>query len=356
MTIPGLRLFTSLSRRLRTLIISGVAFLVLLILAFTLPVPYVVLSPGPTCNTIGTGSDCQTDQIIVIDGTKPNTVTGHLNLTTVDVTLQKQTIFDVLNAWLSSDEAVVPSTSVNPPGESQNQVNQQNANDFTESQDNAVAASSCELGYPKQDGVSTVTSDGASFGKLQPADLIKTINGTATPTATAVSAALSKIAPGTTVPVGITRYGKAQTVRITLGPSLKGRTGGSLGIGFGPICQFPFKVTLCQTCNIGGPSAGLMFALGIMDEVGKVDLTHGQFIAGTGEIDPSGNVSPIGGIQLKMIAARRAGATVFLAPADNCSDVAGAIPKGLDVIKVSTLHGAVTALEDLHAGKPVPHC
>jgi len=99
-----------------------------------------------------------------------------------------------------------------------------------------------------------------------------------------------------------------------------------------------------------------MFALGIMDKVGKIDLTHGDFIAGTGEIDGQGNVSPIGGIALKMIAARKAGATVFLAPADNCPDVKGAIPSGLNVVKVTTLHDAVTSLEALHAGKPVPHC
>ena len=99
-----------------------------------------------------------------------------------------------------------------------------------------------------------------------------------------------------------------------------------------------------------------MFALGIMDKVGTVDLTDGRFIAGTGTIDPTGKVGPIGGIQLKMIAARHAGATVFLAPEGNCGDVKGVIPKGLNVIEVSTLHGAVTALEDLHAGKAVPHC
>jgi PDZ domain-containing protein len=99
-----------------------------------------------------------------------------------------------------------------------------------------------------------------------------------------------------------------------------------------------------------------MFALGIMDKVGSTDLTGGKFIAGTGTIDPTGTVGAIGGIQLKMLAARRAGATVFLAPAGNCSDVLGAIPHGLDVVKVSSLHDAVQDLLALQAGKPVPHC
>jgi len=99
-----------------------------------------------------------------------------------------------------------------------------------------------------------------------------------------------------------------------------------------------------------------MFALGIMDKIGSVDLTHDKFIAGTGTIDPNGNVGPIGGIQLKMIAARKAGATVFLAPAGNCADVRGAIPAGLQVVKVSKLSEAVADLEALNAGQPVPHC
>ena len=356
MTIPGWRAFASLSRRIRTLIVTGIAFIVLATLAFTMPVPYVVLSPGPTCNTIGSGADCDTTTIIVISGTTTNTTTGHLNLTTVDVTLAKQTAFDVLSAWLSSDEVVVPSSSVNTPGQSQQQINQQNTNEFTESQDNAVAAAGCELGYPSQPGIVAVTSPGPSFGKLKPADVVKSVNGTATPTPTALTNALSKLSQGSTVQLAIVREGKPQSVSITLGAPLKPGGNGSLGVGLGTICQFPFSVELGLGSQIGGPSAGLMFALGIMDKVGKVDLTQGEFIAGTGTIDPEGNVGPIGGIALKMLGARRAGATVFLAPAGNCQDVRGAIPSGLDVIRVTSLHDAVTSLENLHAGKPVDHC
>ena len=356
MTFPGWRAFASLSRRLRTLIIAGLAFIVLIVLAFTMPVPYVVLSPGPTCNTIGSGADCDTTTIIVIDGTTTNSTTGHLNLTTVNVTLTKQTAFSVLSAWLSSDEVVVPSSSVNTPGESQQQINQQNTNDFTESQDNAVAAAGCELGYPKQPGIVTVSSPGPSFGKLKPADVVKSVDGTPTPTPTALTTALGKLAQGATATLQIVREGKPQSVSITLGAPLKPGGNGSLGVGLGTVCQFPFSVQLGLGSQIGGPSAGMMFALGIMDKVGKVDLTHGEFIAGTGTIDPDGNVGPIGGIALKMLGARRAGATVFLAPADNCTDVRGAIPSGLDVIKVTTLHDAVLSLEALHAGKPVAHC
>jgi PDZ domain-containing protein len=100
----------------------------------------------------------------------------------------------------------------------------------------------------------------------------------------------------------------------------------------------------------------MMFALGIIDKITPADLTGGRFIAGTGTIDPKGNVGPIGGIQLKMIAAKNKGATVFLAPAGNCDDVRKATPHGLQVVKVSTLHEAVQDLLDIQQGKSVPGC
>ena len=112
---------------------------------------------------------------------------------------------------------------------------------------------------------------------------------------------------------------------------------------------------MCSS-DLGGPSAGMMFALGIIDKLTPMNLTGGRFIAGTGEITPSGQVQAIGGIQQKMVGARNAGATIFLAPASNCSDVRGAVPAGLRVVKVSTLNQAVTDLEAVEAGRPVPSC
>ena len=119
--------------------------------------------------------------------------------------------------------------------------------------------------------------------------------------------------------------------------------------------KFPFTVTF-SVGDIGGPSAGTMFALGIIDKLTADNLTGGKFIAGTGEITPAGQVQAIGGIQQKMVGAREAGATIFLAPASNCSDVEGAIPAGLRVVKIATLSQAVNDLEALKAGRSVPSC
>lgn len=351
------RSLLGVSRRVRTLLVAGALFLVLLILTMTLPVPYVVLSPGPTYNTLGTAQNAGKDQpIIEIIGRSPNKTTGNLNLTTVSYSTAKLTVFDALSAWLQSTEVVVPRSSIFPPGQSTDDVNKQNTADFSQSQDDAITAASCELGYPAKFGVVTVLGGGAAQGKLEPQDLISTIDGQPADSQSALLAVLAKHAPGAKVSVAITRTSKAKTVEITLGKPLQGRSGASIGIEPGQVCQLPFQVDLGLGNQIGGPSAGMMFALGIIDKVGKIDLTKGRFIAGTGTIDTTGKVGAIGGIQLKMIAARKAGATVFLAPAGNCSDVKGAIPGGLEVVKVDTLHNAVQDLQALENKQSVPHC
>jgi PDZ domain-containing protein len=128
-----------------------------------------------------------------------------------------------------------------------------------------------------------------------------------------------------------------------------------MGVEIEQQYKFPFNVKF-SVGDIGGPSAGMMFALGIVDKLTTMDLTGGKFIAGTGEITASGQVQAIGGIQQKMVGARNAGATYFLTPASNCSDTKGAVPAGLHLVKVSTLSQAVTYLEDIKAGQAVPSC
>jgi PDZ domain-containing protein len=352
--VPGGRAFASLSRRVRTLIIAGALFLVLFILALTMPVPYVVLSPGPTLNTLGT--DNSGNAIIVIEGKKSARTTGHLNLTTVSISSESVTPLQALTAWLKHDEVVVPETAVYPPGTSQQQTNEQNTEDFLASQDSATAAALCELHYPKGFGVLKVTPDGPSHGLLQPGDFLKSVDGKPANSVKLLTAVMASETPGRTVPVVVTRNKAPVDLQVKLGAPLKDKKGATLGITVADGCLAPFTVDLGLGNQIGGPSAGLMFALGIMDKVGTVDLTKGRFVAGTGTIDTTGKVGPIGGIQLKMIAAKDKGASVFLAPAGNCADVRKATPSGLKVVKVSTLHDAVQDLLKIQRNQPVPGC
>jgi PDZ domain-containing protein len=343
-----------MSRRLRTLVAGGVLLVALLVLMFTLPVPYAILSPGPTYNTLG--EDQFGQQIIKIEGTTTHPTTGNLNMTTVSIGTQGVTIFEALRGWLLHDESVVPRSAVIPPGQTQEQVNQQNTQDFAESQDNATAAAFCELGYPRGFGVLNVDPKGPSNGRLNPGDFLVSLDGRPIDSQAKLTAVLATEKPGTTVTVDVTRHRAPASTRVTLGARTDGGKGARLGVTVTTGCLAPFTVDLGLGNQIGGPSAGMMFALGIMDKLGSDNLTNGRFIAGTGTISPEGAVGAIGGIQLKMIAARRAGATIFLAPASNCNDVVGAIPSGLNVIKVSTLHQAVQDLEAVERNRPVPHC
>ncbi len=123
-----------------------------------------------------------------------------------------------------------------------------------------------------------------------------------------------------------------------------------LGVLIDPKYTFPIQVDI-KIENIGGPSAGMMFSLGIIDKLTPGPMTGGKKIAGTGTIDSSGQVGPIGGIQQKLVGARDAGAAWFLAPADNCREVVGQVPEGLRVVKVSTLREARVAVEAIGEGK-----
>ena len=113
--------------------------------------------------------------------------------------------------------------------------------------------------------------------------------------------------------------------------------------------ELPTEVTI-HAGAVGGPSAGMMFALGIYDLLGPGELTGGKAIAGTGTIADDGAVGPIGGIRQKLVGARSGGASVFLAPADNCSEVVGHVPDGLQVVRVATFAEALTAVEKIASG------
>jgi PDZ domain-containing protein len=331
-----------------------VLFVVLFLLALLMPVPYVILVPGPTYNTLGKDPYGK-DAVIVLTGKSARATSGHLNMTTVRIQDQDVTAASALIAWLRGDQMVLPKTALTPPGTSDKEQQKQDAADFAGSQDNATAAALCELNYPKAFGVLSVLADGPSHGKLRTGDEFVTVDGRAADTADKLKAVTSSLTPGRTVPVVVKRSGTTATEQVTVGKPTQGQKGARLGVTVGTTCLAPFDVKI-NLEEVGGPSAGLMFALAIVDKAGTRDLTAGRYIAGTGEIDSDGNVSPIGGIQLKMIAARRAGAKVFLAPAGTCGDVRKDTPGGLEVVKVSTLHGAIQDLLNLQAGKPVPHC
>jgi PDZ domain-containing protein len=344
-----------MSRRSLTLLLASVAAAAAIAISLLVPVPYVILGPGPTLNTLGKDSSGQ--PLITISGHPSYPTTGNLNMVTVSYQGgpgANLSIFTALAAWLNPDEAVVPSSELFTPGQSQQQTQQQNAQQMTGSQQTATAAALTELHIKYGTFVTVVQAESGypAYGVLKAGDVIKTVDGQAVTGQAQLQTLIRAHPAGSTLTVTITRNGAAHQVKVGTKESAGAPV---MGVQIAEQYNFPFTVKI-SVGDIGGPSAGMMFALGIIDKLTTMDLTGGTFIAGTGEIEAGGTVDPIGGIQQKMVAARQAGATVFLAPAANCADTKGAVPTGLRVVKVATLDQAVSYLEAIKAGRPVPSC
>jgi PDZ domain-containing protein len=353
-----------MSRRGVTLFVVAGLILVLGIAAAYLPVPYVVLNPGPTTNTLGTIKiDGKATPVIQIDGHPTYDDGGHLNFTTVSYQGGPGHELDLLTAlrgWLSSSSAVVPEESLFPKGQSVKQVETQNTVEMQGSQQSAIAAALTELKLPitQVAVVASVQSGMPAQGKLQAGDEITAVDGVTTAGPSAVTNAMKTKKPGATVTLTVNRGGTSQKVAVTTIASPSDKTRAILGITLGGKYSFPFKVTI-SAGDVGGPSAGLMFSLGLYDKLTPGSLTGGTFVAGTGEITAAGQVGAIGGIPQKMRAARDAGAKIFLTPPDNCKEALGAKPSGLTLVKAATMDSAVKSLEALRSGAAVsslPKC
>ncbi|MBO2450203.1 PDZ domain-containing protein [Actinomadura barringtoniae] len=344
-----------MSRRAATLTIASVLVLVLFLVGSLMPVPYVALMPGPTSNTLGTND--KGEPLIKISGAgAPQTYpdSGHLNFTTVTYRGgpgNRIDLFTALRGWLEDDTAIVPEETIFPKNESQQQVDEENTRQMRDSQENAEAAALHELGkqVSTQVVVDQVQKGKPADGKLQPNDEIVAVDGTPVASVAKVTELMAKRKIGDAVELTIKRSGKEQKIKLTTVASPDGKRA-VVGVVLADDYKFPFDINI-SVGDIGGPSAGLMFSLAIVDKLTPDSLTGGKFIAGTGTITPEGKVGPIGGIQQKMIAARRAGATVFLTPKDNCSDAMAARPDGLRLVRADTLHEARQSLESLSAGK-----
>lgn len=334
-----------------TLAVSASLLLLLLVGAATLPVPYIALAPGPLYDTIGRTSGKPV--IDVAARTVYHPTTGHLYLTTVSVIgapgYSRMTLFDAMRFWVDRSVAVVPREVEYPPGADTKQVEAKTKEEMVQSQDAAKIAALRFLGEKvTTEGVvvTSVEPGKPADGKLKSGDELKTVDGQPITSATDVREKIRAHSPGDTVDVAYVRNGEAASVRIKTVASPDG-SGRSI-IGVAPSeqcpCKTPFDVTIALGENVGGPSAGLMFTLGILDTLTPGEVTRGMTIAGTGTMDVDGRVGPIGGIKQKLIAAKRKGAVAFLVPDGNWEEANVSPPSGLELRKVSDLKSAVAQL------------
>ncbi|MFI1155660.1 PDZ domain-containing protein [Streptomyces sioyaensis] len=350
-------------RRTATLLASTLMLIALLCAGVLIPVPYSEMSPGPTVNTLG---DHDGEPVLQIAGRKTYPATGHLNMTTVRVTGPDYTmnLFEAVYGWLDHDNAVVPHKTLYPEGQTPEQADQENAEEFTQSQESAKVAALDQLHIPvaSQTVVGSVLKDKPADGRLHAGDVIKAVDGTAVKQVGDVAKLVTRHKPGqpvvfTIIPAkqaaAAEKQGKKpgtagqKQITITTQKADNGRAVVGIQAGVDHIFPFPIDVKLA---DVGGPSAGLMFALGIVDKLTPGDMTGGKFVAGTGTIDDKGKVGPIGGISMKTVGARDKGAEFFLTPKDNCATAAKDTPRGLRLVKVDAIGDAVKALEKIRKG------
>jgi PDZ domain-containing protein len=337
-------------RRGVTVILGALLTALLAVGVMAAPLPYVVLKPGPTVNTLGSSNGTE---VIQVTNAKTTTSAGQLRLTTVNVQSQVELVW-AISGWFSHKDAVVPRALIYPPNTTEKQVEEQNAQEWTESQDSAVTVALTKLGYPVQTLVKTVTAGGAATGLLQAGDVLTAVDNTKITDPAKLTDTIRAKPAGTTFTVAYTRSGKAGTAKITTKASGDDKTP-RLGIEIEKKQPYPFKVTI-DLDKIGGPSAGLMFTLGIMDKLMPEDLTGGKIIAGTGTIDDEGDVGPIGGIPQKLVGAKSAGAQLFLVPKDNCAEALKNAVDGLPMAEVATVDDALTALKTFTSGGTPKPC
>jgi PDZ domain-containing protein len=239
------------------------------------------------------------------------------------------------------------------------EVRQRNAEMFSTSQSHAIAAALRYLDIPvTEELVATAVFEGSpSAGTIQAGDHILSIDGVPADGGTVVVETVRAAPIGTTFTFEIERGAERtpETVQVTSAANPDSPSTPYIGLSMGYYYRGPMPIAFTLQ-DIGGPSAGLFFALAIVDKLSPEDLAAGRHIAGTGTIDPDGAVGPIGGIRQKIAGAAGAGAQLFLMPRAHCDEANGYVPDGLTVVPVDSLSGAVDAIKTWRQGAPLPTC
>ncbi len=348
-----------MTRQTWTALVSALTFVALAALLAVIAVPFVTWSPGGTHDALGDvsaeGESGHEQPMITVSGIDTYPTSGELDLTTVAVTspAARLSLPEALAAyWLPKRDAL-PRDSVYPPGTTAEASQQRETEQMNTSQDDAIVAALREAGEPVTEipMVTAITVGAPAQGKLEPGDLIVSVGDRPIKQVDDVGAAIRTYEIGQLVTFVVLRHGARTTVEVNTASS-SGQSGVPVvGISVGIGYSYEPTISFDLGEQLGGPSAGMVFALAIYDKITPGALLEGRHIAGTGTITPTGTVGPIGGIQQKIAGAERAGATVFLVPAANCGGVAG-LDTRVSLVKIGTLDDAVKELDEVRTNGP----
>jgi Lon-like protease len=325
------------------------------LVATTLPTDQAIEQPGPVYDTLGTTQiDGEDVPLVDIPMETIYPTTGSLDMLTVQTLGTPEhpaRVSDIIGAWLDKSKAIVPLTDLYPEGTTSEQSTELGQQQMKQSQQEAIAAALTVLGrdYTESISVFSAQPDGPSDGILQKDDVLQAINGVPITSLDVLRDALLANGADTPANLDVLRDGAVTSVTVTPGLSDSDTPTPVLGVEILTDYNFPFEVQI-QLDQVGGPSAGQMFALAIIDKLTPGALTGGNVVAGTGTITADGTVGAIGGIRQKMYAAVGAGAHYFLAPSSNCAEVTGHVPNGLQVFAVDDLAESMTVLNTLSTG------
>jgi len=315
-----------------------------------------MLAPGDPQNVLGSA--------IKISGTDTYPTTGKLSVTAVMITDPDSyiTAFDIFYGWIDKDRAVLPRERVYPDGETAAEAVREGAAEMNSSQINATAAALSYLGYqiPSKLVVVGVSKQSNAHKVILLKDQILSIDKIKLNNTTDVLRYLEDKKADEVVSVEINRSGVGIMIKeIALSPRPDGSA--FIGINIQEQFDFPFDVQI-KLAETGGPSGGLIFALGIVEKLTQADLIRSRNIAGTGTITTDGLVGPIGGIAEKIIGAKNDGVDLFFTPINNCQDInnpdqigVGKGGKSMKIVPVATLAEAIEVLK-LPENAKLPSC
>lgn len=347
-------------RRDRTIVWGTPIIIILVVLAcipkipFTnvsLTVPFAAEGPGPVFDTLGEKDGAP---VIDIEGADTDATSGELYMTTVAVRID-MTLAQALGRWITTDDTLLPISAVMPSNQSPEEMEEENRQNFVDSESQATSAAMKYLGIPTKVSVVEAIDGAPAQGVFEAEDVITAVDGEHVDHPSQVKELVQAHKPGDTVTLTVERDKKPHDVTVTLAAAEGDPKTPRLGILMTSVPATDVKVRY-NLNDVGGPSAGMIFSLAVIDKLSPGELTGGKKVAGTGTISEDGQVGPIGGIEHKIAAAHAEGAEIFLAPADNCAEAARSDHGDMPIAKVSNIDDAVNAMKAYAAGTDFPTC